>query len=215
MWACGTGFSSPVNTFPATRPAKWAKARCRSIHMIPFDPHLAEGADVDFNLLNADTNAVAHTIVLVSSPAMDSARSASATLDWLMQHGYSSLVREAHVVLSASRPGSAGIKLDKVYEHFQARCRSIHMIPFDPHLAEGADVDFNLLNADTNAGRGTGPADPHHRLRCRFPADRCRGMGALLRVKAHRGPSAYRSADRRFERRQQPHRAPPESDAAR
>jgi MinD-like ATPase involved in chromosome partitioning or flagellar assembly len=25
------------------------------------------------------------------------------------------------------------------------------MIPFDPHLAEGADVDFNLLNADTNA----------------------------------------------------------------
>ncbi|SHZ43520.1 ESX-1 secretion-associated protein EspI [Mycobacteroides abscessus subsp. bolletii] len=94
---------------------------------------------------------LAHTIVLVSSPAMDSARSASATLDWLMQHGYSSLVREAHVVLSASRPGSAGIKLDKVYEHFQARCRSMHMIPFDPHLAEGADVDFNLLNADTNA----------------------------------------------------------------
>lgn len=94
---------------------------------------------------------LAHTIVLVSSPAMDSARSASATLDWLMQHGHSALVREAHVVLSASRPGSAGIKLDKVYEHFQARCRSIHMIPFDPHLAEGADVDFNLLNADTNA----------------------------------------------------------------
>ncbi|SHT27560.1 Uncharacterised protein [Mycobacteroides abscessus subsp. abscessus] len=24
MWACGTGFWSPVNTFPATRPAKWA-----------------------------------------------------------------------------------------------------------------------------------------------------------------------------------------------
>lgn len=95
--------------------------------------------------------ALAHTIVLVSSSAMDSARSASATLDWLMQHGHSALVREAHVVLSASRPGSAGIKLDKVYEHFQARCRSIHMIPFDPHLAEGADVDFNLLNADTNA----------------------------------------------------------------
>ncbi|MBB4856659.1 MinD-like ATPase involved in chromosome partitioning or flagellar assembly [Mycobacteroides chelonae] len=94
---------------------------------------------------------LAHTIVLVSSPAMDSARSASATLDWLMQHGHAGLVREAHVVLSASRPGSAGIKLDKVYEHFQARCRSIHMIPFDPHLAEGADVDFNLLNADTNA----------------------------------------------------------------
>jgi MinD-like ATPase involved in chromosome partitioning or flagellar assembly len=92
---------------------------------------------------------LAHTIVLVSSPAIDAARSASATLDWLVQHGHSGLVREAHVVLSASRPGSAALKLDKVYEHFQSRCRSIHLIPFDPHLAEGADVDFGRLNPAT------------------------------------------------------------------
>ncbi len=32
---------------------------------------------------------LAHAIVLVSSPAIDAARSASATLDWLMQHGHS------------------------------------------------------------------------------------------------------------------------------
>jgi MinD-like ATPase involved in chromosome partitioning or flagellar assembly len=93
---------------------------------------------------------LAHAIVLVSSPAIDAARSASATLDWLMQHGYSALVREAHVVISASRPGSAALKLDKVFEHFEARCRSIHLIPFDPHLAEGADVDFSLLNPQTS-----------------------------------------------------------------
>jgi MinD-like ATPase involved in chromosome partitioning or flagellar assembly len=92
---------------------------------------------------------LAHAIVLVSSPAMDAARSASATLDWLMQHGHSALVREAHVVLSSSRPGSAAMKLDKVYEHFEARCRSIHHIPFDPHLAEGADINFSLLNSQT------------------------------------------------------------------
>jgi MinD-like ATPase involved in chromosome partitioning or flagellar assembly len=92
---------------------------------------------------------LAHAIVLVSSPAIDAARSASATLDWLMQHGYSGLVREAHVVLSASRPGSAALKLDRVVEHFEARCRSIHMIPFDQHLAEGADVDVNLLKPAT------------------------------------------------------------------
>lgn len=92
---------------------------------------------------------LAHAIVLVSSPAIDAARSASATLDWLMQHGHSALVRDAHVVLSASRPGSVKLKLEKVYEHFEARCRSVHMIPFDPHLAEGADVDFELLNPAT------------------------------------------------------------------
>ncbi len=92
---------------------------------------------------------LAHTIVLVSSPAIDAARSASATLDWLIQHGHSALVREAHVVLSASRPGSAALKLDKVYEHFEARCRSVHLVPFDPHLAEGADIDFDLLKPAT------------------------------------------------------------------
>jgi MinD-like ATPase involved in chromosome partitioning or flagellar assembly len=92
---------------------------------------------------------LAHTIVLVSSPAIDAARSASATLDWLMQHGRSALVREAHVVLSASRPGSAALKLDTVYDHFQSRCRSVHLVPFDPHLAEGAEIDFNLLKPAT------------------------------------------------------------------
>jgi len=92
---------------------------------------------------------LAHSIILVSSPAIDAVRSASATLDWLMQHGYSGLVREGHVVLSASRPGSATLKLDKVYEFFEARCRSIHFIPFDSHLAEGADVDFEMLKPAT------------------------------------------------------------------
>ncbi len=92
---------------------------------------------------------LAHSIVLVSSPAIDAVRSASATLDWLMQHGHSGLVREGHVVLSAARPGSAALKLDKVYEFFEARCRSIHFIPFDPHLAEGADVDFGMLKPAT------------------------------------------------------------------
>lgn len=92
---------------------------------------------------------LAHSIVLVSSPAIDAVRSASATLEWLMQHGHSGLVREGHVVLSASRPGSATLKLDKVYEFFEARCRSLHFIPFDPHLAEGADVDFEMLKPAT------------------------------------------------------------------
>src|SRR5207302_6072640 len=59
---------------------------------------------------------LAHSIVLVSSPAMDAVRSASATLDWLMRHGHSGLVRDGHVVLSATRPGSAALKVDKVYE---------------------------------------------------------------------------------------------------
>jgi MinD-like ATPase involved in chromosome partitioning or flagellar assembly len=92
---------------------------------------------------------LAHAIVLVSSPAIDAARSASATLDWLEQHDHSDLVREAQVVLSESHPGSPTLKLEKVYEHFEGRCGSIHVIPFEPHLAEGADFDFSLLKPAT------------------------------------------------------------------
>jgi MinD-like ATPase involved in chromosome partitioning or flagellar assembly len=117
---------------------------------------------------------LSHTIVLVSSPAIDAARSASATLDWLVQHGRGDLVREAHVVLSAARPGSATLKLDKVFEHFEARCASIHVIPFEPHLAEGADFDFGMLKPATaqaylelagavseKFGRASSPQDLH------------------------------------------------------
>ena len=43
---------------------------------------------------------LADQIVLVSSPSVDGARSASATLDWLAAHSYGDLVRNAVVVLS-------------------------------------------------------------------------------------------------------------------
>jgi MinD-like ATPase involved in chromosome partitioning or flagellar assembly len=92
---------------------------------------------------------LASAIVLVSLPAIDAARSASATLDWLEQHGHGALVREAHVVLTSPKRGAAALKLDKVVEHFDARCRSTHVIPFEPHLAEGADFDFRLLKPAT------------------------------------------------------------------
>jgi MinD-like ATPase involved in chromosome partitioning or flagellar assembly len=93
--------------------------------------------------------ALAHSMVLVSSPALDAVSSASATLNWLMQHGHSRLVRQGHVVLSTARPGSQALKLDKVCDFSEARCQSIHVIPFDPHLAEGADVEFEMLKPTT------------------------------------------------------------------
>ncbi|OBA57265.1 secretion protein EspI [Mycobacterium sp. 1100029.7] len=92
---------------------------------------------------------LANAIVLVSLPAIDAARSASATLDWLAQHGHGALVREAHVVLTSPKRGASALKLDKVVEHFDARCRSTHLVPFEPHLAEGADFDFGLLKRAT------------------------------------------------------------------
>ncbi|MDQ2811823.1 MAG: AAA family ATPase [Actinomycetota bacterium] len=93
---------------------------------------------------------LADQIVLVSSPSVDGARSASATLDWLEAHRCGDLVRNAVVVLSAIRPKSKStVDLDRLEHHFAARCRAVTRIPYDAHLEEGAEVELELLAGDT------------------------------------------------------------------
>jgi MinD-like ATPase involved in chromosome partitioning or flagellar assembly len=94
--------------------------------------------------------ALADQIVVVSSPSVDGARSASATLDWLEAHDCGDLVRNGVVVLSTIRPKSKStVDLDRLEHHFAARCRAVARIPYDPHLEEGAEVDLELLTAET------------------------------------------------------------------
>jgi MinD-like ATPase involved in chromosome partitioning or flagellar assembly len=93
---------------------------------------------------------LADHIVLVSSPSVDGARSASATLDWLEAHSYDDLVRNGVVVLSTIRPRSKStVDLDRLEQHFAARCRAVVRIPYDPHLEEGAEVELEMLDAET------------------------------------------------------------------
>jgi MinD-like ATPase involved in chromosome partitioning or flagellar assembly len=93
---------------------------------------------------------LADQIVLVSSPSVDGARSASATLDWLDAHDYGDLVRNAVVVLSTVRPRSKStVDLDRLEQHFAARCRAVTRIPYDPHLEEGAEVELEQLSPAT------------------------------------------------------------------
>jgi MinD-like ATPase involved in chromosome partitioning or flagellar assembly len=93
---------------------------------------------------------LADQIVVVSSPSVDGARSASATLDWLEAHSCRDLVRNGVVVLSVIRPKSKStVDLDRLEHHFAARCRAVARIPYDPHLEEGAEVDLELLTAET------------------------------------------------------------------
>jgi MinD-like ATPase involved in chromosome partitioning or flagellar assembly len=94
--------------------------------------------------------ALADQIVVVSSPSVDGARSASATLDWLEVHSCGDLVRNGVVVLSTIRPKSKStVDLDRLEHHFAARCRAVARIPYDAHLEEGAEVDLELLSAET------------------------------------------------------------------
>jgi MinD-like ATPase involved in chromosome partitioning or flagellar assembly len=93
---------------------------------------------------------LADQIVLVSSPSVDGARSASATLDWLAAHNYGDMVRTATFVLCAVRPRSKStLDLGRLEQHFAARCRAAVRIPYDPHLAEGAEVELDRLSKAT------------------------------------------------------------------
>jgi MinD-like ATPase involved in chromosome partitioning or flagellar assembly len=94
--------------------------------------------------------ALADQLVLVSSPSVDGARSASATLDWLEAHGHGDLVRGGVVVLSMVRSRSKStVDLDRLQQHFESRCRAVVRLPYDPHLEEGAEVELDRLTAAT------------------------------------------------------------------
>lgn len=91
----------------------------------------------------------ADAIVLVASPAIDAARSALATLDWLEHHGRGHLVPNATVVISASRPGKSSVDLDRLAAQFMSRIRAVHVIPFDDHLAQGSEIVLDLMAGRT------------------------------------------------------------------
>ena len=91
----------------------------------------------------------ADALIVVASPAIDSARSALATLDWLHNHGSSHLVPDASVVLSSARPGAMPINLEQLNQHFRARVRSLFVIPYDQHLSEGGEISLELMKPKT------------------------------------------------------------------
>ena len=104
--------------------------------------------------------AKADVLIVISSGSVDGARSASATLDWLDAHGHEDMVRNSIAVVNAVRPRSGKVDMQKVVDHFSRRCRAVRLVPFDPHLEEGAEISLDRLQAgnpggaDRTGGRG-------------------------------------------------------------
>ena len=108
--------------------------------------------DCGTGLLHSAMTAVlakADALIVVSSGSVDGARSASATLDWLDAHGHEDLVRTSVCVINAVRPRSGKVDMQKVVDHFSRRCRAVLVVPFDPHLEEGAEIDLKRLRPKT------------------------------------------------------------------
>ncbi|MCV7378664.1 ATPase [Mycobacterium alsense] len=91
----------------------------------------------------------ADVLLVVASGSIDGARSASATLDWLDAHGHEALVRNSIAVINGVRPRPGKVDMNKVIDHFSRRCRAVRLIPFDPHLEEGAEISLDQLRRGT------------------------------------------------------------------
>ncbi|WP_353945057.1 MinD/ParA family protein [Streptomyces sp. HUAS MG91] len=92
---------------------------------------------------------LADQLVIISTPSVDGASSASTTLDWLSAHGYADLVQRSLTVISGVRETGKMIKVDDIVSHFETRCRGVVVVPFDEHLAAGAEVDLDMMRPKT------------------------------------------------------------------
>ncbi len=108
--------------------------------------------DTGTGILDRATQGILHEadqIVVVMPPALDGARGAASTLDWLDQHGFSTLVRGAVAVINAVRGEGGLLELDRVERHFAARCAATVRIPWDRALEAGAQTALDELKAST------------------------------------------------------------------
>jgi len=116
--------------------------------------------DRHYNLLLVDTGtgildsairgvlAEADQIVVVMPPALDGARVAAMTLDWLEEHGHADLVEGAVAVVNAVH-GEGPLELDRIDQHFAARCSAVVHIPWDVTLQAGAHTSLSELRRET------------------------------------------------------------------
>ncbi len=119
-----------------------------------------EVLDRHYNLVLVDTGtgildsaiqgilAEADQLVVVMPPALDGARVAAMTLDWLEEHRYTELVRDAVAVVNAVH-GNGQLEIERIEEHFSARCKAVVRIPWDPVLQAGAHTALSDLQQPT------------------------------------------------------------------
>jgi MinD-like ATPase involved in chromosome partitioning or flagellar assembly len=90
----------------------------------------------------------ADQLVIITSPALDSAQALNQLLEWLDRHGYHHLVQPAIVVVNGVRRDSE-VGASEFLSHFGPRCRAVVTIPYDKGLSIGGEVDLADLDGKT------------------------------------------------------------------
>ncbi|MDQ2726713.1 MAG: MinD/ParA family protein, partial [Actinomycetota bacterium] len=87
-------------------------------------------------------------LIIVTSPAIDSAHALGQLLDWLDQHGYHHLVEGGIVVINGVRKRSP-IRVEQFAATFGARCRGVVTIPYDASLSTGGESSLQAMAPTT------------------------------------------------------------------
>ncbi|MDO5628686.1 MAG: MinD/ParA family protein [Mobilicoccus sp.] len=90
----------------------------------------------------------ADTVVIPAAWSITGAKRAAETIDWLTQNGFDELAKSCIVVLTAKDIVSGSVDKDAVLD-FLSRAGDVIVVPADPHVADGALLDWESLQPST------------------------------------------------------------------
>ncbi|WP_280384793.1 MinD/ParA family ATP-binding protein [Nocardia wallacei] len=108
--------------------------------------------DCGTGVLDSVTGAVLHTsdaVVVVTPATVGGVKGAVATLNWLNSHGLQHLIAKSIVAIVHHQPAKPTVEVDQIEKLFASAQRPTQVVPYDPHLAEGGEIDLRLLDKDT------------------------------------------------------------------
>jgi MinD-like ATPase involved in chromosome partitioning or flagellar assembly len=91
----------------------------------------------------------ADSLVIVGTLNYDGAEAAERTIDWLTARDLHPLLRRSALVLNDINDCFNGEFYEKVRERLEPRVGGMTFIPFDKHLRDGAELDFDALRTPT------------------------------------------------------------------
>lgn len=108
--------------------------------------------DCGTGVLDSATGTVLQTsdaVVVVTPATVRGVTGAVATLEWMNTHGLHRLVARTVVAIVYQHPAKPEVEIGRIEELFEAAQRPTRVLPYDPHLAEGGEIDLRLLSKDT------------------------------------------------------------------
>ncbi|MGX1778178.1 MinD/ParA family ATP-binding protein [Nocardia brasiliensis] len=85
-------------------------------------------------------------VVVITPPTVGGVTGAVATLNWLNTHGLHHLAARSIVAISHHRPDKPVVDIEAIEQLFATVQRPTCQLPYDPHLAEGGEIDLRLLD---------------------------------------------------------------------